>query len=234
MNANADTPATKPDPDNVFISQGRKDPSKAYVFVPFSYRDAHAALKQAGARFMGSQWEIDGEALKASEAKIREAARRDIALGAEGRKARENELKAAAAASSGKQAGEKAREKAGKSSPDEAGKPAGRRELTDEERAARAERTRAAVIERDATRIPVIAGEVEEGDTVEIDGREVEVTRVGGAFTIDAATAADLEDRFPSRSFKAGDSIAYASFEAPAVDATAEKEPEAAGDAPSM
>src|SRR5690606_31936517 len=106
------------------------------------------------------------------------------------------------------------------------GKPGGRCELTDEEKAERTERSRAAVIDRDATRVPVIAGEVAEGDTIEIGGHEVAVTRVGATFTIDEAGVADLEDRFPGRTYKAGDQIAYASFEGPAIElATADEAP---------
>lgn len=105
MSTNEQPAASRSDPDNVFISVGQKDPSKSYVFVPFSYRDAHAALKEAGARFMGSQWEIDRKALEAAEPGIREAARRDIALGVEGRKARELEMKAARESAAEQKAG---------------------------------------------------------------------------------------------------------------------------------
>jgi hypothetical protein len=84
----------KSDPDNVFVTAGVKDPAKAYVFVPFNYRDAQAAIKEAGGKWAGSQWELTADALKSAEADIRAAARKDIELGAEGRKTREDGLKA--------------------------------------------------------------------------------------------------------------------------------------------
>lgn len=82
------------DPDNVFVSEGKKDPSKLYIYIPFNYRDAQVALKEAGAKWRGNQWEIDKDAWAGAEQFVREAARSDIMLGKEGRKAREDELRA--------------------------------------------------------------------------------------------------------------------------------------------
>lgn len=91
-------------------------------------------------------------------------------------------------------------------------------QLSDEEKAAakaaRAESGRAAALERDAARTPVLAGSVAEGGSVEVKGVEVAVTKVGRAFTLDDDAVKDLAERFEGASFKAGDEVAYASFDA--------------------
>lgn len=82
------------DPDNVWVNQGKKDPSKVYVKFPYSYRDTAQVVKGLEGKFVGDQWELDKEVFAKNEEKIREAARGDIALGKEGRKEREQALAA--------------------------------------------------------------------------------------------------------------------------------------------
>ena len=192
----------KSDPDNVFITPGVKDTNKSYVFVPFNYRDAQAAIKEAGGKWAGSQWELDAAALKSAEDAIREAARKDIALGAEGRKTREDGLKA-----------EKGEDKPAK----EAKAP--KAEKSPEEiEAAKAERAAAShgrMIEADKTRVPVLSGSVAEGGTVSVNGTDVAVTRIGTEVELDDAAAARYAERFPDTSFKVGDKVSFAHFEAP-------------------
>lgn len=190
------------DPDNVFMTDGKKDPSKVYVFVPFNYRDAQSAIKDAGGTWAGSQWEMDKEKFTAAEGDIRAGARKDIELGKDGRKDREDALKA---------------EK-------EAAKP------SDEDKAAaaeeRAKRGREAALERDKTRMPVAVGTVGEGDTMSVNGADVSVARVGKSFTLDEDGARDMAERFPGADVKAGQEIAYASFEAPEARKEADEAPE--------
>lgn len=189
----------KSDPDNVFVTTGVKDATKSYVFVPFNYRDAQAAIKEAGGKWAGSQWELDGEALKNGEADIRTAARKDIDLGVEGRKTREAGIKA----------------EKGDTKPAKEAKP----ELSPEEaEAAKAERAAAArdrAIEADKTRVPVLSGSVAEGGTVSVNGTDVAVTKVGTEVELDDAAAARYTERFPDTDFKAGDKVSFAYFEAP-------------------
>jgi hypothetical protein len=183
----------KSDPDNVFVTAGVKDPAKAYVFVPFNYRDAQAAIKEAGGKWAGSQWELTADALKSAEADIRAAARKDIELGAEGRKTREDGLKA----------------EKGEAKPEK---------TAEEIEAAKADRAAAArdrAIEADKTRVPVLSGSVAEGGTVSVGGNDVAVTKVGAEVELDDAAAARYAERFPDTSFKAGDKVSFAYFEAP-------------------
>ncbi|WP_027234350.1 hypothetical protein [Leisingera caerulea] len=182
--------------DNIGFTAGSKDPSKTYIFTPFNYRDAQAAIKEAGGIWKGSQWEIETSKMAEVEPKIREAARRDIALGKEGRKAREDELKAAKGASAPK------------------------KELTEEEKAAKAEEARAAAIERDKTRVPVIEGSVAEGGTVTAGGADVTVTKLGRAWELETdEAAAALQERFPDvAGIEKGAKVQFASFEAPEAD----------------
>ncbi|MBW3243392.1 hypothetical protein KUV57_12030 [Epibacterium sp. DP7N7-1] len=176
--------------DNIGFTKGTKDESKTYVFTPFNYRSAQAAIKEAGGTWKGSLWEIDTAKVAEVEPKIREAAREDIALGKEGRKAREEELKA--------------------------NKPA-KTELSEEEKAAKAEAGLAAAKERDKTRLPVVEGSVSEGDTVSVGGEDVAVTKLGTAWELDTdEKVAGLKERFPEvEGIEKGAKVQFASFEAP-------------------
>lgn len=191
------------DPDNVFVTPGKKDASKVYVFVPFNYRDAQAALKEAGATWAGSQWGLDKTAFEGAEAKIREAARKDIALGTEGRKAREDALKA--------EAGEKPK----------ASKKADKPELSDEEKEAakqaRAEANAKRRDEADKTRVPVVAGSVEAGAEIDVNGDTMVVTDLGSTWKLeDDAAVEALVKRFPHvEGLKVGDEVQFAKFEEP-------------------
>ena len=179
--------------DNIGFTAGKKDESKTYIFTPFNYRSAQAAIKEAGGKWKGDQWEVETSKLAEIEPKIREAAREDIALGKEGRKAREDELKA--------------------------NKPAKepKAELTEEEKAAKAEAGRLAAIERDKTRVPVVEGSVAEGGTVSVGGEDVAVTKLGAAWELDTdEKVAGLKERFPDvEGIEKGAKVQFASFEAP-------------------
>jgi hypothetical protein len=178
------------DPQHVFVKAGKKDPSKVYVSVPFNYRDAQAEIKKLGAKWMGDNWEIDKDKFEAAEADIRNAAQADIDLGKEGRKERETALKAEA---------EKAK----------ADKPA-KKELTEEEKAAKAEAGRKAALERDAKRLPCLAENVEAGTEMTVNDVAV---KTGRPFELDDKGAADINERFETDVFKAGDTVAYANVE---------------------
>lgn len=202
----------KTDPENVFVTPGKQDTSKVYVFVPFNYRDAQAALKEIGATWAGSQWQVDGAAFKAGEAAVREAAKKDIALGVEGRKAREDALKAEKPAKAAKA--------------EKADKPkAEKKELTDEEKAAKAAAKREELKAKDATRVLVAAGGAADLKKVEVSGAEVDVTRVSATFALDEKTLERISETWPDNGFKVGDEVAYAEFAAP----EAEKEVETDG-----
>lgn len=178
------------DPDNVFIREKKDDPSTLIVFVPPTYRDAHAALKAAGARFVGGgNWSAPADDFRAAEQDVRAAARRDIELGNEGRKTREEGLRA-----------QKEADKAA------------RAEQTAENRAA-------GVAERDKSRVMVAVGSVSEGDTVSSpDGTEHSVARFGQEFEVTEEKVAEYNERFPGSDFKAGDKVVYAMFDQPEVD----------------
>ena len=92
-------------------------------------------------------------------------------------------------------------------------------ELSDEEKAARAEARAAGVAERDKTRIPVPADF--DGDTVVVDGNDVEVTRFGTEFEVTEADAESLKKRF-GEEFEVGSKVKYASFAAPEAGAAPE------------
>lgn len=76
------------DPDGLTVREGRDGPDQVYVQVPNGFQDAQAALKAAGAEKAGWGWVMTRAAFAEAEPAIREAARADIALGPEGRKAR--------------------------------------------------------------------------------------------------------------------------------------------------
>lgn len=186
--------------DNIRFTAGKTDPSKTYVFTPFNYRSAQAAIKEAGGVWKGSQWEIETAKMGEFEDKIRAGAREDIALGKDGRKAREDELKAAKA-------------EAQKDKP----------ELSEEEKAAKAAEARAAAIERDKTRVPVIEGAVAEGDAITVGGEEVTVSKLGRAWELESdEQAAALKERFPDvEGIEKGAKVQFATFEAPEAEAEA-------------
>lgn len=189
------------DPDNVWVSAGKKDETKVYVGTPFNYRDAQAAIKEAGGKWKGDTWELDKAAFAAAEETIRVAARGDRDMTKEARAEREAALKAE------KPAKEKA-EKAPKA------------ELTDEEKAAKAEAAAAAAIERDKTRVPVIEGSVAEGDEITAGGETVKVDGLGKAWELDADGAEKLKARFPDvAGIEAGAKVQFASFKEPEPDA---------------
>jgi hypothetical protein len=152
------------DPDNIRFSQSTKDPENTVVWTPYNYRSAQAEIKEAGGTFIknkeepGGIWVVKGMT-DAQEQAIRAGAKEDIALGQEGRKAREDARKDAREA-------EKA-EKAEKS-PEE----------IEAAKQARAE----AKAKRDASRVEVEAGTVGIGDTVEKDGVKQEVNHLGATY----------------------------------------------------
>lgn len=191
----------KTDPDNVFITPGVKDTTKAYIFVPNTYREAREAIKAEGGKWAGSQWEMDAEKLKGAEEAIRLAARADIALGVEGRKAREDALKAAQP------------EKAAKE-PEVVKTP----EEIEAAKEARAVAGRERALEADKTRVPVLTGSVAEGGTVTVGGVDVTVTKVGAPVDLTEESAARYAERFPDLAFKGGDSVSFAYFEAPVAE----------------
>lgn len=195
------------DPDNVFINAGVKDTTKSYVMVPFNYREAQAAIKAEGGKWAGSQWEMDAEKLKGAEEAIRVAARADIALGQEGRKAREDALKAAQPEKATKEAKE----------PKEAPVAKTPEEL-EAAKESRAVANRERMVEADKTRVPVITGSVAEGGSVKVDGVDVTVTKVGAPVELNAESAARYAERFPDVKLKAGDSVSFAYFEAPVAE----------------
>lgn len=90
-------------------------------------------------------------------------------------------------------------------------------ELTDEEKAARAEANRARALERDATRVAVVSGSVTEGDKLDLGDKEVSVTKLGAEFEVTEANKPDLLERFGTE-FNVGDKVQYASYDAPELD----------------
>lgn len=184
------------DPQHIFVKAGKKDPTKVYVSVPWNYRDAQAEIKKLDAKFMGDNWEIDKEKFEAAEADIRKAAQGDIDMGKEARKEREAKLKA-----------EKPKAEPKEKAPKE---KAPKKELTEEEKAARAEAGRKAALERDAKRLPIFADGIEKGTKATVNG--VAVTS-GTPFELSEDAATDMNARFEGAEFKAGESVAYATFE---------------------
>lgn len=152
------------DPDNIRFSKSTKDPENTVVWTPYNYRSAQAAIKEADGTFIknkdepGGIWVIKGMT-DAQEQAIRAGAKEDIALGQEGRKAREDARKDAREA-----------EKAEKA------------EKTPEEIEAAKQARAEAKAKRDASRVEVEAGTVGIGDTVEKDGVKQEVNHIGATY----------------------------------------------------
>jgi hypothetical protein len=94
-------------------------------------------------------------------------------------------------------------------------------ELTEEEKAAKAAERKAAVAERDKTRVPVVEGSVAEGDAVTVNGEEVSVTALGTAWELDTEEKVEaLAARFPDvEGIALGAKVQFASFEAPEPEA---------------
>lgn len=152
------------DPDNIRFSKSTKDPENTVVWTPYNYRSAQAAIKEADGTFIknkdepGGIWVIKGMT-DAQEQAIRAGAKEDIALGQEGRKAREDARKDAREA-----------EKAEKA------------EKTPEEIEAAKQARAEAKAKRDASRVEVEAGTVGIGDSVEKDGASHEVNHIGATY----------------------------------------------------
>lgn len=152
------------DPDNIRFSKSTKDPENTVVWTPYNYRSAQAAIKEADGTFIknkdepGGIWVIKGMT-DAQEQAIRAGAKEDIALGQEGRKAREDARKDAREA-----------EKAEKA------------EKTPEEIEAAKQARAEAKAKRDASRVEVEAGTVGIGDSVEKDGAPHEVNHIGATY----------------------------------------------------
>lgn len=155
------------DPDNIRFSKSTKDPENTVVWTPYNYRSAQAAIKEAGGTFLKDQekpggiWVIKGMT-DAQEQAIRAGAQEDIALGQEGRKAREDARKDTREA-----------EKAEK---------AAAAEKTPEEIEAAKQARAEAKAKRDASRVEVEAGSVGIGDTVEKNGAKHEVNHIGETY----------------------------------------------------
>lgn len=155
------------DPDNIRFSKSTKDPENTVVWTPYNYRSAQAAIKEAGGTFLKDQekpggiWVIKGMT-DAQEQAIRAGAQEDIALGQEGRKAREDARKDTREA-----------EKAEK---------AAAAEKTPEEMEAAKQARAEAKAKRDASRVEVEAGSVGIGDTVEKNGAKHEVNHIGETY----------------------------------------------------
>lgn len=94
-------------------------------------------------------------------------------------------------------------------------------ELTEEEKAARAEARAAAgheaALERDKTRVPVVEGSVTEGDSITVDGESVTVTGLGRAWELETdEQVAGLKERFPGvEGIEKGAKVQFAKFEEP-------------------
>lgn len=149
------------DPDNIRISKSTKDPENTVIWTPYTYRSAQAAIKEADGTLIknkdepGGIWVVKGMT-DAQEQAIRAGAKEDIALGQEGRKAREDARKDAREA-----------EKA---------------EKTPEEIEAAKQARAEAKAKRDASRVEVEAGSVGIGDSVEKDGASHEVNHIGATY----------------------------------------------------
>lgn len=208
--SDADTPNKPKDPDGVYVSQGQQDHNKdkVYVWVQNDFRDARAAIKAAGGVWKGSNHEFDKDAFAAVEATIREAARKDIALGKEGRVAREAELNPEKAAQSAEKRAAKEAEKAAKSAAWEKAK---------------------------AHRVLVKDGELTRGeDGAVVPGQQIgtkdgsrEVTSLGTVFAIDEKNHAKMSQDFPDAGVEVGDKVAYAYYAAPEPEGDAPEEPKA-------
>lgn len=99
-------------------------------------------------------------------------------------------------------------------------------ELTEEEKAARAEARAAAsheaAIERDKTRVPVVEGSVAEGDSITVGGESVTVTGLGRAWELENdEQVAGLKERFPDvEGIEKGAKVQFAKFEEPSPEPT--------------
>lgn len=174
-----------------------------YVTISSTSEQTRSVLKDLGAKFIGGdvgKWTIDRDAYEGAIDRVNTAYAADAAARAEN-----------AASKPAKEP--------------KAPKP----DLTEEEKAAKAEAARAAALERDATRVPVLAGSVAVEGGVTVQGVEVAVTKLGKAWTLDEAGVKDLAGRFPDVSFNVGDEVTYASFDAEELKVKLEDTP-----APSM
>lgn len=162
-------------PDNIRFSKSTKDPENTVVWTPYNYRSAQAAIKEAGGTFIknkdepGGIWVVKGMT-EAQEQAIRAGAQEDIALGQEGRKAREDVRKGAIES-------------------DKAEKAAAAEKTPEEIEAAKAAR-KAATDARKESRVEVEAGSVGIGDTVEKDGVKHEVNHIGDTYEKDGKQVA--------------------------------------------
>lgn len=188
----SDAKITRPkDPDNVYVSEGQKDTSKVYVFVPTNYRDAKAAIKAAGGIWKGSQYEFDKAVFTAVENTIREAARKDIGLGSEGRRSREDELNPERVELRAKKEAEKAEKSAAWQ---------------------KAKAHRVLIKEGD---VPVDEdGNVAGGQQVTTKDGQRPVTSVGRVFQVDEENLARLTDANPEAGVAVGDRVSYAYYAA--------------------
>jgi hypothetical protein len=217
------------DTNNIRISQSTQNPDNSVIWTPFNYRSAQAAIKaaiaenRAGVEDAAAKRKVGGFVIgkdgndgfwfvkgmtDAQKASVTAAAADDVALGAEGRKAREAALKAE------RDAGKETEAKAPKAAKEQKSP-----EQVEADKAARAEAGRARAAERDASRVAIDAGSVNVGDTVEKDGVQHEVLHIGSNF--------DLNGR----------ALAYAYFGdlgAEMAAKAAAKDAEAEADAPSM
>lgn len=208
------------DTNNIRVSQSSKNADVTMIWAPWNYRSTQAAIKEIIAEKRAAEadktlhskiggfltGDNDGswfvrDLSEEQKAAIVAAAGEDLALGAEGRKAREAELKAA-----------KATAKA-------AAKPEKTAEEVAAEKEVRAEANRQRAIEADKTRVPVLSGSVAEGDTL-ANGEhgDVTVSKLGGEWALDDEDAVQrLAARFPEAgaSFKVGDKVQFANFEVP-------------------
>lgn len=172
------------------INASTKNPENSVVSMPYSYRDAKAVLKDIvkarhdsvegndEKRKLAGALMKDGEftgayfiknLTDAERSSIEAAAEKDLALGKEGRAAREEALKAE-------------RKAAAPAKPE---KPQKTEEEIAAAKEARAEANRARAAERDASRVLIEAGSVAIGGTVEKDGASVEVNHIGATFEKD-------------------------------------------------
>lgn len=219
------------DTNNIRVSQSSKNADVTMIWAPWNYRSTQAAIKEIIAEKRAAEadktlhskvggfltGDNDGswfvrDLSEEQKAAIVAAAGEDLALGAEGRKARETELKAAKA-----EAKEEA--KAAKAEARAAAKAARPAEEVAAEKEARAEASRQRSLEADRTRVPVLSGSVAEGDTLTNgDHGDVTVSKLGSEWALDDEDAVQrLAERFPEAgaSFKVGDKVQFANFEVP-------------------
>ncbi|MCE6958820.1 hypothetical protein LAZ40_07125 [Cereibacter sphaeroides] len=181
------------DTNNIRISQSKENPDNSVIWTPYNYRCAQAAIKaviaekrqglegvearKVGGFFLDKEnndgfWFVKG-LTEAQKTAVIAAAGEDVALGVEGRKAREEALKAERATKAPK---EKKVEKTA--------------EELEADKAARAEANRVRAAERDQSRVLVDAGSVAVGGSVEKDGVKQDVAFIGASFEKDGKTVA--------------------------------------------